>query len=223
MCSLKVSLLSILIQSNSTVSLSLITIESIFYFSFLLCFLPRIINWNFLELAFSEFVLNHYKIIFILCFRFSKMLDSSTPPLQRALSLAKLQTSQFSININRSLIKTLKSKGRKTKPWGTPLFTSDQKLHKEPIFTSCFCPSKETSINFKLILLRARASNFALIRSWSKQSHALQRSMRTVLKNQCCQALFFQLFNKLNKACSLECTFLDPHNNLFKNKSILPT
>ena len=41
---MKVSILSIVIPSNSTVSLSLITIELIFNFTLLHCFLPRIIN-----------------------------------------------------------------------------------------------------------------------------------------------------------------------------------
>ena len=51
---LEISLVSQVIPGNSTVPLSLITIKLIFNFTLLLCFLLKIINWNFSRLAFSE-------------------------------------------------------------------------------------------------------------------------------------------------------------------------
>ena len=118
--------------------LPLITIELIFNFTLLLCFLLftfvffaflSIINWNFLGLAFSEFIPNHFKIIFISCCIFL-MLDNSIPPLQTMLLSTELRISKFSININRWLIKILKSKGPKTDPWGIPFFTSTRSCMK---------------------------------------------------------------------------------------------
>ena len=129
------------------------------------------------------------------------------------LSWAKLQISQFSININWSLIETLKSKGSNINPWGIPFFTLGQKLHEEPIFTSCFRPAKWSSNNLMLFF-------FAMIRSWGNQSNALGGSIRIVPVEPELSSSFCQICNNLNKTFWVECAFLNPHNSLFKNKSV---
>ena len=58
--------------------------------------------------------------------------------LYRVLSSAKLQMSVFSINIMRSLIKTLNIRGSRIEPWGIPVKISIHLLIPDPIFTLRF-------------------------------------------------------------------------------------
>ena len=55
--------------------------------------------------------------------------------LCKVLSSAKLQMSDFSINIMRSLIKILNAKGLRIEPLGTPVKISIGSLMADPIFT----------------------------------------------------------------------------------------
>ena len=94
-------------------------------------------NWNLFGLACKDFILNHVNKIFISCFRFTKILDKSSPQSQMVLSSAKLQISLFSINTKILFIKTLNKRGPKVDPWGTSLLISFHKLYNEPNFTLC--------------------------------------------------------------------------------------
>ena len=58
--------------------------------------------------------------------------------LYKVLSFAKLQISDFSVNIMRSLIKILNMRGPRTDSWGTPVKISIHSLIADPIFTLCF-------------------------------------------------------------------------------------
>ena len=57
--------------------------------------------------------------------------EISWPHLNKVLSLAKLQISDFTIKSNRLLLKTLKRRGPNIKPWGTTLTTSGGRLNGE--------------------------------------------------------------------------------------------
>ena len=58
--------------------------------------------------------------------------------LYKVLSSAKLQMSDFSINITSSLIKILNMRGPRTEPWGMPVKISIHSLMADPIYTLCF-------------------------------------------------------------------------------------
>ena len=55
--------------------------------------------------------------------------------LCKVLSFAKLQISDFSVNIMRSLIKILNMRRPRTDPWGAPVKVSIHSLIADPIFT----------------------------------------------------------------------------------------
>ena len=54
------------------------------------------------------------------------------------LSSAKLRTSDFFTEKDKSLINILNKRGPRIYPCGTPVLISHQKLHDEPILVPCF-------------------------------------------------------------------------------------
>ena len=54
------------------------------------------------------------------------------------LSSAKLQTSDFVMEKNKSFMNILKRRGPRTDPCGTPVLISHHELKDEPIFLLCF-------------------------------------------------------------------------------------
>ena len=98
MCFLKLKCLSIVIPNNSTWSDSLTLIDLIVRQYFDRKDFSKIVNWNSLGFAFSEFKLSYVKRIFILCFRLFKITERLSPQENNMLSSAKKHISDFSIN-----------------------------------------------------------------------------------------------------------------------------
>ena len=84
-------------------------------------FSPKTINWNFWGLAFSELALNQFKTMVMSCSKQFSITDRLGLDLYKVLSSAKLQMSDFSINIMRLFIKILNMRGRRIEPWGIPV------------------------------------------------------------------------------------------------------
>ena len=108
--------------------------QTIFFKRF---FFPSIINWNFLEFALKELILNEYRSLFISCSRLFRITGRLLPWETKVLSSAKLQMPDFSTTRKMSLIKILKSKGPNIEPWEIPWMISAQSLHAEPVFILC--------------------------------------------------------------------------------------
>ena len=86
--------------------------------------------------------------------------------LYKVLSSATLQMPVFSINVMRLLIKILNMRGPRIEPWGIPVKISIHSLIADPIFTLSFYSFLWN--NFRLMLSKPYASNFAIIKSWGR-------------------------------------------------------
>ena len=97
----------------------------------------RTINWNFLGLAFSEFILNHSKTPLRSHLKSENTFSRFLLQLYSVLSSVKLQTFVFVMEKNKSLINKLKSRNTRIEPCGTPVLISYHELNAEPILVFC--------------------------------------------------------------------------------------
>ena len=88
--------------------------------------------------AFNELTLNQFKTIVMSCCKQFSTIDRLGLDLYKLLSSAKLQMSDFSINIMRSLMKILNMRGPRIEPLGIPVKVSIHSLIADPIFTFAF-------------------------------------------------------------------------------------
>ena len=108
---LKLSRLSVVRPNKTTLEDSLMFTLLIFSMIDCLVLFPRIINWNFFGLSFTEFTLNHFNIFCISYFRSFKIVCRLMLQLYIVLSSAKLHIFVLSIKRKRSLINKLKNNG----------------------------------------------------------------------------------------------------------------
>ena len=109
---------SIVNPSNKTSSLASTLIEFILKLCLWWELYPRILSWSFPGLAFKEFNLNLFKILFVAEIRFPFISINLSLHKFTVLSSAKLQICDCSIIMNMSLIHILNKSGPNIEPPG---------------------------------------------------------------------------------------------------------